>query len=224
MLWMLLATDLALGGTWFEGVLDYWGGKPYGPPATVAAEAPLEAEGAERDRVEPPSNEVDWDVLLDPTSEAFWREGDHVPPPAMMALIRDPTPENVARYRAWELKKMEATGRIAQLLVDAEKPPPVDWRGVQVVYFYASSCGYCKKNAPVVRELLELGADVMPVHLDRPSPDYPTSTPWSPEMAQLVDVIGTPTWVLVVDGERKVVRGYADRERLERRFKASAPR
>jgi len=217
---------------WFgAGRLDYWGGKPYGTgPGMVTGELAAwrdEHEVLEEDQREAPAHpqtpkatartsaEPDWDALLDPTNEAFWREGNHVPPAQLMAVVQDPSPENVERYRAWQRKKLEVTGWVSQLVAEPDLRPAIDWSGVTVVYFYAMGCSVCARNAPVVDELMELGADVMPVHLDRPSPRWPSSTPWQAEMAAGVDLVGTPTWVLVKDGERVTVRGMASRERLE---------
>ena len=215
---------------WFgAGRLDYWGGKPYGTgPGMVTGElAAWRDEVLEEDPRTAPtrprtpeaavsgSAEPDWDALLDPTNEAFWREGDHVPPAQLMAVVQDPSAENVERYRAWQRKKLEVTGWVSQLVAEPDVRPAIDWSRVTVVYFYAMGCSVCARNAPVVDELMELGAEVMPVHLDRPSPRWPSSTPWQAEMAAGVDLVGTPTWVLVKDGERVTVRGLASRERLE---------
>ena len=214
-------------GRWFGGGrLDYWGGKPYGAgPGMVTGElAPWRDEAAEEDleeaptpaeRIEARGAAPDWEALSDPKNVEFWREGDHVPPAQLMAIVRDPSPENVERYREWQRKKLEVSGWVAQLVAEPDRRPPVDWSSVTVVYFYAMECGVCARNAPVVDELMELGADVMPVHLDRPSPRWPTSTPWREEMAAGVKLVGTPTWVLVKDGNRVTVRGMASRERLE---------
>lgn len=211
MLSTLLATS-AVAGEWFEAPLTFWG-EPYGITSQApapAAEAPTTSEAPEA---------FDWADYADPRTPTFWKEGDHVPPAPLLELIRNPSSDNVQRYREWTAKKLEVAALVSKLVAE-EPAPPVSWRGVQVVYFYASSCGYCAKSTPTVLALAELGADVMPVHLDRPSPAYPSSTPWSDEMASQVEVFGTPTWVLVTGGQRRTVRGYATVERLESELRA----
>jgi thiol-disulfide isomerase/thioredoxin len=219
----LLATSARAGGAggWFTAPLDYWGGSPYGasppPPAPAAAAeggpAPLPPQA-------PSEQAFDWADYTDPTEPEFWREGEYTPPLPLLELIRDPSPQNLERYRQWNDKKLEVSAFVSQLLLEAEAPEPVLWDGVQVVYFYASGCSYCQRNTPVVLELMEKGADVMPVHLDRPSPAYPSSTPWTDEMGGLVTLTGTPTWVLVEKGQRRTVPGFATWERLESELRA----
>jgi thiol-disulfide isomerase/thioredoxin len=219
----LLATK-ALGGEWFGSPLDYWGGSPYGtsppPPAQVSAPDSPQAPRSAPQAASATERPFDWSDYTDPTQPEFWREGDHTPPAPLLELIRDPSPENIERYRAWTSQKLEVSAQVSALLAQAEQPAQVSWDGVQVVYFYARGCGYCQQNTPHVLELQELGADVMPVHLDSPSPALPTSTPWTEEMGQLVAVQGTPTWVLVEDGQRRVVRGFATVQRLEDELRA----
>jgi thiol-disulfide isomerase/thioredoxin len=218
----LLATS-ALGGEWFGQPLDYWGGSPYGasppPPSPVLApESPAATTSTPQAPV--PERPFDWADYTDPTQPEFWREGDHTPPAPLLELIRDPSPDNIERYRAWTSQKLEVSAEISALLAHAEQPAPVRWDGVQVVYFYATSCGYCQQNTPHVLDLMDKGARVLPVHLDRPSEAYPTSTPWTEEMGQLVAMQGTPTWVLVEDEKRRVVRGFATVDRLEDELRA----
>lgn len=212
MLSMLLAiSGAARAGEWFEGPLAYWE-VPYGLPPRQPPVPPQEEEAPAPEGEQGPA--FDWADYRDPRTEVFWREGEHVPPAPLLEVIRAPTPDNIAQYRQWTARKLEVAAWVSSLL--AEPPPaPVSWEGVTVVYFYASGCGVCAKNTPEVLALDALGADVMPVHLDRPSPAYPSSTPWSDEMGQLVEVTGTPTWVLIADGQRHVVRGYAPMQRLE---------
>ena len=222
MLAMLLATS-AGAGDWFPAPLDYWGGDPYGQPLVEEAEpAPVRTTAAspEASPATAGPTAFDWSDYQDPRTALFWKDGDHVPPAPLLEVIRDPSPQNVERYRTWTSKQLEVAAWVSELLATADTPAPVSWAGVQVVYFYAAGCGYCQKNTPDVLALMERGADVMPVHLDRPSPAYPRSTPWSSEMGSLVAVEGTPTWVLVVEGRRRVVRGYATVDRLETELRA----
>jgi hypothetical protein len=217
-MWLATAEAGSGAGAWFSRPLDYWGGAPYGAPLAEPSSAP--APTGEAPSAPEEAAAFDWADYADPRTEQFWKDGDHVPPAPLLEVIRSPTPENVARYRAWTSQQLEVAAWVSELLAAPDAAPPVSWSGVQVVYFYASACGYCRKNTPEVLELMTLGADVMPVHLDRPSPAYPSSTLWSAEMGSLVEVEGTPTWVLVAEGKRRVVRGYATVERLEKELRA----
>ncbi len=210
MLWMLLGTELVAGAVpWFEQPLSYFDGVPYGVVLEVEEE-----EGDETPQGPSEAPDFDWSDYEDPGSVEFWREGDFAPSAPMMALVRDPSPENAEKYRAWLAKKMEVTAQISALMVEPEAP--VSWQDVTVVYFYALRCPHCKRNAPVVAELARRGATVLPVHLDAPSPALPGSVPLTEDMARQVQLVGTPTFVLSTGvGQRATVRGFADMGRLE---------
>lgn len=206
---MQLLVDAVFAGEWFPSPLTYWEGSPYG-----ALQEEGQSEEVSRGREEEVEAEVfRWSDYEDPRTASFWREGEHVPPAPLLELIRAPSQENIERYRRWSQQKLEVSSWLAQLLAE-QVSADVSWEGVQVVYFYASACSYCQKNTPVVLELLQEGVDVMPVHLDVPSPAYARSTPFAPEMGQLVALRGTPTWVLVANGHRRTVHGFSDMERL----------
>lgn len=202
---MQLLASVALAGDWFSTPLAYWENSPYGASEEGGDEGEEPKEASEE--------RFDWSDYADPASATFWREGQHVPPAPLLELIREPSQENIERYRQWTQQKLEVSAWVSGLL--AQTPSEVSWEGVKVVYFYASSCGYCKENTPHVLELVKRGADVMPVHLDLPSPAYPNSTPFTPEMGEFVVLHGTPTWVLVAQGRRRTVHGFADVDRLQ---------
>ena len=206
MLWTLLVCSAAWGGDWFIGPIRYWDDDGVPDEAVEAEDETPEDEVGET---------FDWSRFEDPANPAFWDDGgDYVPPAPMLELARHPTPENAERVRAWLKRKLEVSARVADLL--AEPPAPVNWRDVDIVYFYASSCPHCRRNAPILFGLKQRGARVLPVHLDTPSSAFPRSVPFTADMARALPVTGTPTFVVVVGGRRTVVRGFSSVERLER--------
>lgn len=239
MLSLLVATSFAQSGPWFDECdLSYFGSgecrreaPEESPEATEETEVPVAPmkKGLRELDAEP----FAWQAYEDPRDVRFWDDGgDWVPPRPLREVLAEPTPENVTRYRAWVAKKLELAQAGHQLLwgeapqreatpkvdlVELERQraaPRVDWANVQVVYFYQSSCPHCQKSKPVVAELQERGAEVIPVYLDRPDPAYGVSTPYTKEMAGMLQVEGTPTWLVNVGGTRTVVRGTTTLARL----------
>lgn len=227
----LLAASSALAGTWFEAcAVDYWGpgtacvsaGRD-APEANPVPEAPkdLMKKGPRDFDADP----FDWRAYEDPGDPRFWDDGgEWVPPRPLREVLADPSAENIARYRVWVGRKLELA-QMGQELVWG--PPPthaarapvevaprlqprpelVPWDRLKVIYFYQASCGHCQASIPLVHELDARGVEVLTVHLDRPSPAHPDSVPYTRAMAELLQVEGTPTWVLELDGRQGVLRG-----------------
>ena len=205
-----LLAEQAGAGEWF----DYWGEAT--PVEEVEPAKPAPQAVREYDALP-----FDWAAYADPSDPRFWDDGgDYQPPRPLLELARNPTPENAARYREW----MEAKAALStelHSLIWGEAPqtkkvrPSVIWGQVRVIYVYSATCGHCKRSAPTVAALREIGARVVTMYTDAPSPEYPNSLPYEGAIAQALPVVGTPTWVLEVEGRRALVQGYAPIERLE---------
>jgi hypothetical protein len=68
---------------------------------------------------------------LDPTKESFWTEGSYTPPRQVMEAAANATPENVARYIAWQKKKLDLAAAFQaevtrQLSMQAPAPAPLE--------------------------------------------------------------------------------------------------
>lgn len=222
MLTPLVLTSLALAGSWFDGTrLDYWGEGP-GPEQaeTAAGEGTQEASPVSSSIRAADSLPFDWSNYEDPANVLFWDEGgDYVPPRPLREVMAHPTEENIVRYQAWVLRKMEVASRTQSLVwgelhaalpespATAAYEGPLDWTRVGVVFFYADACPHCHKAFPTVHALQEAGAEVHPVYLDRPSAELPGSVPYDEELRAAFTVRGTPTWVFRYQGEVARVPG-----------------
>ncbi len=96
----------------FEGTdLDYWnqGPRPMSMPLYKKSESkprlsllPNGSVIRQRD-----AGEFNWKDYEDPASDVFWDDGgEYVPPRPMRVAAANPTSENIARYLAWQKKKL----------------------------------------------------------------------------------------------------------------------
>lgn len=238
MLLLLAATDLVWAQSlWVDACeVDY-----FSEETGCRREAPEPPEAAEEDPASPEATKkkslrewdaepFDWAAYQDPRDVRFWDDGgDWVPPRPLREVLADPTPENLERYRAWVDQKLEVSrvghellwgaapqrGAVPEVKVgQSPKVPRVAWDRVSILYFYQSTCPHCRKSKPLVANLKARGVEVIPVYLDREDPDYGESIPYSRELAERVEVAGTPTWLVSVYGRQTVVRGATTMERL----------
>lgn len=150
------------------------------------------------------SSDYDWEALTDPSNAAFW--GDDPLPAPLLALAKHPTPENQARVRQWMADRVRFASELSRLVVSQPPPTPpstVDWQTVHGWFVYSARCAACQQAAPVLAALGELGANIQPIHLDRPLPALADrSVAWSKALSEGLAAHGlglsvTPTWVLV---------------------------
>ena len=241
---LLLATSLAwlvapapanAGGGWFESdCISYWGDacRRADTPAALPAEEKEEVTSI-RDADALPFS---WDAYRDPANLVYWDDGgEWQPSRPFMELVRDPTAENMRKYRRWTEDKAQVAADLQRLLaldvavtgpripspvldvnmeseldqVVRDPTPAMDWGQVRIVYFYQSSCPHCQRSVAVVDALERFGATVLPVFLDAASPEHPGSVPYDERMRGVFRVEATPTWVVQVGGQRGAIEGYA---------------
>ncbi len=225
---VLLVASSALGGRWYEACeVEYWGEPKACEQAPSEPKERPEVPAVPKAKNGPRAYDSDpfvWSAYEDPTDVRFWDDGgDWVPSRPLREVLADPTEENVARYRAWVRQKLELAERgqkllwgdapvrgareVAVLHGEADLDDVVDFGDVRILYFYQSGCGHCRASTSLVHKLEELGAEVHPIYLDEPCPDHPSSVPYTEALASRIDVTGTPTWLVEVNGRRAVLRG-----------------
>lgn len=72
---------------------------------------------------------------------------------------------------------------------EAETPPPQAQVQVQVLDFYATWCGPCKRNAPAIDQLEREGAKIVHIDIDRQR-----------QLAAKYRITSVPTYVVLVGG------------------------
>jgi len=237
------ATHAANAQQFFGGTdLDYWrdGPKPLSQPLYHAGNVTQEMTPTPTPIPQPSDSVIrqkdnlpfSWKDYESPNSDVFWDDGgSYIPPRPFRIVAADPSAENVTRYLQWNEKKDQVLKRMMSAIA-AQKPsvallPPkqqepkvkkvVEWRALEVVYFYQSSCSHCQASMPLVEELKAKGARVIPVQLDwkQNPPLLAGSTRYEGELAREYPVEVTPTWVFSYRGKRFERQGEISAETLD---------
>jgi len=219
--------------------IDYWNEQAEAR-RTAAAARPSERPLRPMD-----AGEFRWEDYEDPTTDVFWDDGgDYVPPRPLRVVAADPTPANVARYLRWQQRKLEVISaldeEVARQLASAPKRArpapaqqravapgeaeairqggaPIDWRRLDVVFFYSSDCPHCQASVETVRALEGLGARVIPVQTDwrqRP-PLLSGSVPYDEQIAREQPIEAVPTWIASYGGDRVTMQGAVTVQSIE---------
>ena len=144
--------------------LDYWKIRP---------KAKKEKEGKEE---KPPFN---WKNQLNPQKDAFFQEGSHRPPAAVVELMRHPTDENIKNWFSLIEKKNKITQRLHQKIAqymkkhrnDFEKKevdlarsnlnslPKIDNNRQRFRFrlYFESTCSHCKSMMKTMKQLQDRG-------------------------------------------------------------------
>jgi len=205
----------ATGSTfnYFEGRdIDYWNtGKK------ARASVPMRKPNVESASAEA----FDWSRYDDPRHVEFWEDaGNYLPPRPFREAAANPTPENIARYVEWQARKIDLVTKFHAALARAPPAPETksgtggakrtirardsptsvsiepDWRQLELIYFYQTSCPHCLASKGTVEELKRRGVRVSFVQLDsnRNPPLHSPSTPYTQTLDDQFNVQVTPTW------------------------------
>jgi thiol-disulfide isomerase/thioredoxin len=133
--------------------------------------------------------------------------GEEPPPPTAAALARGLAGETAIAP--------------AQAAAIRQAGPPIDWRRVELVFFYSSDCPHCQASLQTVQELESLGAKVIPVQMDwRERPALiPGSVNYTAEIAREQPVDAVPTWVAAYRGDRLTMQGEVTMQSIETTLK-----
>jgi len=183
---LLSANASAENMTFFDSGIDYWSKPSPTPENASAAETPVKSQAKQAD--ERPT--FDWQKVMDPKNDDFFREGDYMPPAALIEVARDPSDQNIRMWHAYIAKKNELTSRLNQRLHEysarhgngTEATPPVktvevtpdlDPKRFRFRMYFDSECPHCKRMMTTMVELVQRGfaveviqIDTRPFHMD----------------------------------------------------------
>jgi hypothetical protein len=96
-------------------------------------------------------------------------------------------------------------------------PEPIDWRRVEIVFFYSSDCPHCRASVETARALRQQGSKVIPVQVDwqKHAPLMPTSVPYTADIAKEQPVDAVPLWVVAYHGNRITLEGEVSLQTIE---------
>ncbi len=159
------------------------------------------------------------------------------PPPPLVDVFRDPSPENVARYEEWYKKRMDRLNEIGLIISNpdmyahsqaANETGPVIFN--KAVYFFDEDCPVCAKMTPLLSEFQQSGKLVgigikstdgsASAYLERNGVIIPSGGDESGDVARNYNVTAVPTLVLLSDKGDIVGRyeGIMDKAALLRLF------
>lgn len=122
----------------------------------------------------------DWKVLLDPTTDEFWKEGNHVPDAGFLLWAKNPTIENAKFYllrmnakrdRLHLMQKQQEeankelikAGLIADdydFLTEVTRPNSKERASLdqftQIFFLFSPTCPHCKRQAQIFREQTQI--------------------------------------------------------------------
>ncbi|MBF0560108.1 MAG: TlpA family protein disulfide reductase, partial [Nitrospirae bacterium] len=162
------------------------------------------------------------------------------PPPPLVDVFRDPSPENIARYREWYKKRMERVDEVGQIMAEVVKQQPAQGRkerqgsSIEIqpvifnkaIYFFSESCPACSRMTPLLSEVQHSGKLVgigikstdssAAAYLRRNGVSIPAGGDNSGDIATNYNVSATPTLILLSDGGDVVGRyeGVMDKAAL----------
>ncbi len=159
------------------------------------------------------------------------------PPPPLVDVFRDPSTENIERYKEWYKKRMERIGEVGLIMSDhdtrAHSPTSDEIKPVifnKAVYFFDEECPVCAKMTPLLSEFQQSGKLVgvgikstdgsASAYLQRNGLSIPSGGDNSGDFARNYNVTAVPTLVLL-SGKGDIVgryEGAMDKAALSRLF------
>lgn len=216
------------GVTFFDDGIDYWGEQKPAPAVAVTSKAEAApAKPAER-------APFDWQKVMDPRNEDFFREGDYVPPAAFMEVARDPSDQNIRMWHAYIGRKNELAARLQRRLqeygarhgeVTFEAPVapksmqpsaneafrnevPADPGRFRIRMYFDSECPHCRRMMGTLVGLRKRGFDVEALQVDE-RPLRTNGLPFTVARASPDDIkrqkISSVPFLLIGDLKAKVV-------------------
>lgn len=193
------------------------------PSSQAASAGPLSPRIRDND-----ARPFSWDDYNDPRKPTYWDDGgEYIPPRPYRELVANPTKENAKKYIEWQVSKMRSvetftralasvgTGSSSQTNTQSRQPSngvprqDFDWRKVDVLFFYVTSCPYCKRNHPEVTRLKSLGARLVAIQIDAQNPLLiPGAIPFDDAMKSQFQISATPTWIMMAGGRMERAEQY----------------
>ena len=85
---------MASSFSFYDSGINYW------PSEERQIEKKLDKKSVEKK-----DDKFDWKKALDPNNDEFYRQGNHMPPAAMVEAMKNPTDQNIKRYFELEEKR-----------------------------------------------------------------------------------------------------------------------
>lgn len=199
------------------------------PGPQAASSAPLSPRIRDND-----ARPFSWDDYNDPRKPTYWDDGgDYIPPRPYRELVANPTKENAKKYIEWQVSKMKSVETFTRALASVGSSPSApastqsrqpsssvprqafDWRKVDVLYFYLTTCPYCKRNLPEVAQLKTQGARLVAIQIDVQNPLLiPGAVPFDDAMKSQFQIAATPTWIMMAGGHMERAEQYLSMDSL----------
>ena len=173
-----------------------------------------------------------WEDYNDPKKATFWDDGgDYIPPRPYRELVINPTPENAKKYLEWQVSKMKSVETVNRLLGNSSGSSPsaqsnrapsakpsknaFEWKKVDVLFFYLSTCPHCKRNLPEVSELKRKGARLIAVQIDSEKTIVvPGAVGFDDALKAQFKISATPTWIMMANGHLERSEQYLSLDAL----------
>jgi|GEM_PF-1749260 len=159
------------------------------------------------------------------------------PPPPLVDIFRDPSTENIERYKEWYKKRMDRIDEVG-LIISGRDTPPHSTAAIEIkpvmfnkaVYFFDEECPVCARMTPLLSEFQQSGKLVgigitstdgsASAYLQRNGVIIPSGGDKSGDIAKNYNVTAVPTLVLLSDKGEVVGRyeGDMDEAALSRLF------
>jgi thiol-disulfide isomerase/thioredoxin len=171
----------------FDSHVDYWPKEEPAPTPSTKEEAKTQ-EIVERHEEK---KSFDWQKVMDPKNDDFFREGDYLPPAPFMEVARNPSDQNIRLWHAYIQKKNDLTARLQRRLVEygsSQKPAampsvspqlamstpavdnqmavPNDTKRYQLRLYFDSECPHCKRMMQTMEDLSKRGFSVEAKQID----------------------------------------------------------
>ncbi len=182
------------GIQYFDTAINYWESEKI--EATKTAKDKKLTPDIQKKIVvkEPEANPKDavafpWNNYLDPKQDAFFKEGDYMPPEPFMELARNPSDGNIKMWFSYIEKKNQVAERLAKRMEEyaaansatfskeaKEKlthriqnipVPDDDFKRFRFRLYFDSTCPHCKKMFGTLNDLQDRGYFVEARQIDR---------------------------------------------------------
>lgn len=199
--------------------VDFWGTKHAVRRAAPGRSASLDRTSSDQDLWQ--------DVVL----EASGRVTSYRPPAVVVQLLENPTEENARKYLQWQRARLDRIRRAQEMIERVEGlegadglqpshaaddtqpskpassgPDFVNWRDVELVYFYAPACPYCAIQDEHLERFAKAHPQAKIVRVDASRQQ---------DLALALQVRATPTILVRRKGSKTFARMEGVREVLE---------
>jgi len=129
---------------------------------------------------------TDWSELLNTKSDEMYREGNHLPPRAMLKAVKNPTRANLRNYKLWQERKMKQLSTFQARLMEVSGDQSFEREtksnkdnydsfyvkkeineSLKLKIFYSTSCPNCQRMHSEIYKLMKAGIDVELVSVDQ---------------------------------------------------------